>query len=285
MEIAPTPGVAPETVSIEAASPFEMRVHLGEDVPDMDVRTALKTGDLGFLHSFTTGSAVDGPGIRLVAWTTACMFRCQYCHNPDTWTLKNGIPVPLKKAVEEVQKYANGLKAMKGGFTLSGGEPLMQDRFAARLLAAVKGMGVHTAIETNGYYADRLSDQEIANIDLVILDMKAFTPEQHRRVTGLLNNEVLEFARRLAALKRPMWLRYVLVPGLTDIREEMEALASFGASIGVVDRVEILPFHQLGEYKWHRLGLTYELEATKPPTAEEVAKAVAIFQAAGLQAD
>ena len=285
MEIAPGPAVAPETVPIEAASPFEMRVHLGEGIPDMEVRTALKTGDLGFLHSFTTGSAVDGPGIRLVAWTTSCMFRCQYCHNPDTWTLKNGIPVPLKRAVEEVQKYANGLKAMKGGFTLSGGEPLMQDRFAARLFAAVKGMGVHTAIETNGYYADRLSDEEFAKIDLVMLDMKAFTPEQHRRVTGLLNGEVLEFGRRLAALKRPMWLRYVLVPGLTDVREEMEGLASYGASLGVVERVEILPFHQLGQYKWKRLGITYELEATKPPTTDQVAEAVAIFRAAGLQAD
>ena len=285
MEIAPTPAVAPEAVPIEAASPFEMRVHLGENVPDMDVRTALKTGELGFLHSFTTGSAVDGPGIRLVAWTTSCMFRCQYCHNPDTWTLKNGIPVPLKRAVEEVQKYANGLKAMKGGFTLSGGEPLMQDRFAARLFAAVKGMGVHTAIETNGYYGDRLSDEELASIDLVMLDMKAFTPEQHRRVTGLLNGEVLEFGRRLAALKRPMWLRYVLVPGLTDVREEMEGLASYGASLGVVERVEILPFHQLGQYKWHRLGITYELEAAKPPTADQVSEAVAVFRAAGLQAD
>jgi sulfatase maturation enzyme AslB (radical SAM superfamily) len=139
-----------EQVNLEAQSPFEMRVHLGEQVPEMDVRAALKTGDLGFLHSFTTGSAVDGPGIRLVAWTTACMFRCQYCHNPDTWTLSNGIPVPLEKAIEEIRKYAPGLKAMHGGFTLSGGEPLMQDRFAARLFAATKGMGVHTAIETNG---------------------------------------------------------------------------------------------------------------------------------------
>ena len=285
MEVAPGPRLAAENVPIEAASPFEMRVHLGEDVPDMDVRTALKTGDLGFLHSFTTGSAVDGPGIRLVAWTTSCMFRCQYCHNPDTWTLRNGIPVPLQKAVEEVQKYANGLKAMHGGFTLSGGEPLMQDRFAARLFAAVKDMGVHTAIETNGFYSDRLTDEELANIDLVILDMKAFTPEQHRRVTGLGNNEVLAFGRRLSALKHPMWLRYVLVPGLTDIAEEMEALASYGASLGVVERVEILPFHQLGQYKWHRLGLTYELEAAKPPTSEEVASAVEIFRAAGLQAD
>ena len=112
---------------------------------------------------------------------------------------------------------------MHGGFTLSGGEPLMQDRFAARLFAAAKGMGVHTAIETNGYYGDRLSDDELRNIDLVILDMKAFTPEQHRRVTGGMGNEeVLEFCRRLAALSRPMWLRYVLVPGLTDDLDEIE---------------------------------------------------------------
>ena len=274
-----------EQVNLEAKSPYEMRVHLGENVPETDVRTALKTGDLGFLHSFTTGSAVDGPGIRLVAWTTACMFRCQYCHNPDTWTLSNGIPVPLERAIEEVRKYAHGLKVMHGGFTLSGGEPLMQDRFAARLFTAVKGMGVHTAIETNGYFGDRLSDEELRNIDLVILDMKAFNLEQHKRVTGGMDNgEVLEFARRLAALKRPMWLRYVLVPGLTDIPEEMEQLAKFGASLGVVERAEILPFHQLGQYKWERLGLDYKLADTKPPSGELIGQAIGIFQDAGLNA-
>lgn len=283
MEIAPAP--APETVSLEAKSPFEMRVHLGEGVPETDVKSALKTGDLGFLHSFTTGSAVDGPGIRLVAWTTACMFRCQYCHNPDTWTLKNGIPVPLAKAIDEVRKYANGLKAMNGGFTLSGGEPLMQDRFAARLFAAVKQMGVHTAIETNGYFGERLSDDEIRNIDLVILDMKAFTRTQHERVTGLHNEDVLEFCNRLAGLRRPMWLRYVLVPGLTDIPEEMEAVADFGSSLGVIERVEVLPFHQMGRYKWERLGLDYQLDNTEPPTQADVAKAVGIFRDAGLEAD
>src|SRR4051812_27498039 len=169
--------------SLEAASPFEMRVDQGTDVAEVDVRSALKTGDLGFLHSFTTGSAVDGPGIRLVAWTTACMFRCQYCHNPDTWTLQNGIPVSLRRAIEEIQKYASGLRAMGGGFTLSGGEPLIQDRFAARLFAAAREMGIHTAIETNGYLGERLTDDEIQDIDLIILDMKAFTRTQHRRVT------------------------------------------------------------------------------------------------------
>jgi pyruvate formate lyase activating enzyme len=273
-------------VSLEAKSPFEMRVHLGENVPDMDVRDALKTGDLGFFHSFTTGSAVDGPGLRLVAWTTSCMFRCQYCHNPDTWTLKNGIPVPLGRAIDEVRMYANALRAMHGGFTLSGGEPLMQDRFAARLFSAVKGMGVHTAIETNGYYGDRLSDEELRNIDLVILDMKAFNLEQHKRVTGGMDNEeVLTFARRLADLKRPMWIRYVLVPGLTDIPEEMVELARFAVSLGVVERVEILPFHQMGKFKWQRLGLEYKLAATEPPAPDDVAAAVAIFRKMRLNAD
>jgi pyruvate formate lyase activating enzyme len=274
-----------QTTPLEAKSPFEMRVHLGEKVADTDVKTALKTGDMGFLHSFTTGSAVDGPGIRLVAWTTACMFRCQYCHNPDTWTLSNGIPVTLEQAIDEIRKYANGLKAMKGGFTLSGGEPLMQHRFAARLFKAVKGMGVHTAIETNGFYGENLSDDELRTIDLVILDMKAFTLDQHKRVTGGLKNaDVLEFCNRLAELKRPMWLRYVLVPGLTDIPEEMEAVADFGASLGVVERVEILPFHQLGQYKWERLGLDYQLANTSPPSNELVAKSIQIFREAGLNA-
>ena len=286
MEAPPAPSMTAEkTTPLEAKSPFEMRIHLGDDVPETDVRTALKTGDLGFLHSFTTGSAVDGPGIRLVAWTTSCMFRCQYCHNPDTWTLKNGIPVPLGKAIEEVRKYANGLKAMKGGFTLSGGEPLMQDRFAARLFEAVHDMGVHTAIETNGFYGHKLSDDELRNIDLVILDMKAFTRTQHERVTGGMHNEdVLEFCNRLSALKRPMWLRYVLVPGLTDIPEEMEAVADFGASLGVVERAEILPFHQMGRYKWERLGLEYQLDDADPPTRDAVTLAVSIFRDAGLDA-
>lgn len=284
METAPPPTPAPKQVSLEAKSPFEMRVHLGEDVPDMQVKEALKSGDLGFLHSFTTGSAVDGPGIRLVAWTTSCMFRCRYCHNPDTWTLSNGIPVTLEQAIDEVRKYANGLIAMKGGFTLSGGEPLMQDRFAVRLFAAIKEMGVHTAIETNGYYGDRLSDEELSLIDLIILDMKAFRPQQHKRVTGLDNEEVLAFARRLADLNRPMWLRYVLVPGLTDLPDEMEAVAAFGASLGVVKRAEILPFHQLGRYKWERLGLDYKLADTESPSNDQVQEAIRIFSDAGLDA-
>jgi len=277
--------VADDTASLEAKSPFELRVDRAKNMAEEDVRAALASGDLGFLHSFTTGSAVDGPGIRLVAWTTLCMFRCKYCHNPDTWTITNGTPVTLAHATDELRKYAVGLKAMKGGFTLSGGEPLMQARFAAKLFAAAKGMGVHTAIETNGFYGERLSDAELANIDLVILDMKAFTPEHHKKVTaGIDNTNVLAFCGRLAALKRPMWLRYVLVPGLTDDEAEMGKVAGFGASLGVVERAEILPFHQMGRYKWEKLGIEYALSGTEPPLRDTVERAIDIFRLAGLNA-
>src|SRR6476646_1950673 len=163
---------APALVSLEAKSPFELRVNLGRGVPDATVRSALASGDMGFLHSFTTGSTVDGPGVRVVAWTTGCQMRCLYCHNPDTWTMTNGFPVSLERAIEQLRKYRHGLKLMSGGFTLSGGEPLMQDRFAVKLLTAAKAMGVHTAIETNGYLGDRLTDAEIEQIDLVLLGLK-----------------------------------------------------------------------------------------------------------------
>jgi pyruvate formate lyase activating enzyme len=270
---------------LAAKSPFELRVDLGRDIPETEVRAGIASGNLGFLHSFTTGSAVDGPGIRLVAWTTLCMFRCKYCHNPDTWTLHNGIPVTIGRAVEELRKYATGLKAMKGGFTLSGGEPLMQARFAAKLFAAAKELGIHTAIETNGFYGDKLSDDELRDIDLIILDMKGFTAAQHKRVTANIDNsQVIEFGRRISSIKHPMWLRYVLVPGLTDVPDEMEKIASYAASLGVVERVEILPFHQMGRYKWERLGLDYTLKTTEPPSQAVVANAIAIFRSAGLDA-
>jgi pyruvate formate lyase activating enzyme len=190
----------------------------------------------------------------------------------------------LAAAIAEVQRYANSLKRMNGGVTLSGGEPLMQDRFVMRVLEAAHAMGVHTALETNGYFGDRLSDDELGGIDLVLLDMKAFTLEQHKRVAGIANEPVIAFARRLAALGRPMWLRYVLVPGLTDIPEEMARLAEFAAGLGVVERVEILPFHQLGAYKWDKLGLDYQLHGVEMPTREQIDAAIAVFAAAGLRA-
>jgi pyruvate formate lyase activating enzyme len=273
-----------KTASLEAKSPFEMRIHLGEGMPEADVRTALATGDMGFLHSFTTGSTVDGPGVRVVGWTTGCQFRCQFCHNPDTWTLTNGIPVTLARAVEEIRKYRHGLKIMLGGFTLSGGEPLMQDRFAIRLFTAAKSMDVHTAIETNGALGSRLSDSELEQIDLVLLDIKGWDPERHRLLTGMDIGPVLDFARRLAARKRPIWVRFVLVPGLTDIEENIAQLAKFSAGLGNVQRVEVLPFHQMGRFKWKELKYNYSLDNVQPPTPEMVEKVCMRFRAEGLTA-
>src|SRR5262244_729269 len=150
---------------LEATSPFELRGTWTSKVSDDEVRAALASGDMGFLHSFTTGSAVDGPGIRVVAWTTGCQFRCLYCHNPDTWTLTNGIAITVARASDQLRKYRHGLKVMSGGFTLSGGEPLMQDRFAVKLLSAARQMGIHTALDTNGSLGSRLSDGELEEID------------------------------------------------------------------------------------------------------------------------
>jgi pyruvate formate lyase activating enzyme len=274
----------PQQVPLEANNPFVLRVYLGRDMPESDVRTALATGDMGFLHSFTTGSAVDGPGIRVVAWTTGCQFRCLYCHNPDTWSMSNGIPVTLTKATEELGKYRHGLKVMLGGFTLSGGEPLMQYRFAVKLLAAAQAMGIHTALDTNGYLGERLTDKDLDKIDLILLDIKAWNAERHRHLTGVEIGPILDFARRLATRRKPVWLRFVLVPGLTDNPEEIEQIASFAAGLGNVARVDVLPFHQLGRYKWKALGLNYTLDQIEPPSSEAVERACAQFQAAGLTA-
>jgi pyruvate formate lyase activating enzyme len=275
---------AAHAVALQATSPFDMRVDLGNDLPETDVRSALATGDMGFLHSFTTGSAVDGPGVRVVAWTTGCMWRCQYCHNPDTWTLRNGIPVAVTRAVEELSKYRRGLQLMSGGVTYSGGEPLMQDRFIVKLLTASKAMGIHTTIETNGYLGERLSDAELESVDLVMLGIKAWSDEKHRALTGREIEPTLAFARRLALRKQPMWVRFVLVPGVTDDTQDIENIARFAADLGNVERVDVLPFHQMGRYKWERLKLRYALEHVQPPSVEETDRAVEIFRRTGLNA-
>jgi pyruvate formate lyase activating enzyme len=270
--------------SLGAASPFELRVDLGDDVPEQTVNDALASGDMGFLHSFTTGSTVDGPGVRVVAWTTGCMWRCRYCHNPDTWKLKNGIPVSVKQATDELRKYRAGLAIMKGGFTLSGGEPLLQHRFAVKLMAAARSMGIHTTMETNGFFGEKLTDAEVKTIDLVMLGLKTWDPARHKDLTGMDNEPTLTFARRLAALQRPIWIRFVLVPGLTDDPDDMAKSAAFAASLGNVERVEVLPFHQMGKYKWERLGSEYTLGDVKPPDDAAVERACAVWRAAGLEA-
>lgn len=269
---------------LEAKSPFELRTNLARGVPESAVRQALDTGDMGFLHSYTTGSAVDGPGVRVVAWTAGCQFRCLYCHNPDTWSLTNGLPVPIDRAVEQLRKYRIGLQRMNGGLTVSGGEPLMQHRFVIRLFTAAKQMGVHTALDTNGFLGERLADTDLDQVDLVLLDIKSFDPQRHRRVTGKDVAPVLDFARRLAARRQPVWLRFVLVPGLTDDADDIARIAEFAAALGNVRRVDVLPFHQMGRFKWGALGLDYKLGDTQPPSVELVQRTIDEFTAAGLNA-
>ena len=273
-----------QTEPLETTSPFDLRVNLGAGVSENAVKNALTTGDMGFLHSFTTGSTVDGPGVRLVAWTAGCSWRCLYCHNPDTWSMINGMPVTLDRAIEEVGKYRYGLKLMSGGLTISGGEPLMQDRFVTRLLTATKAMGVHTAIETNGHFGDRLTDEELEQIDLVLLGLKA-APARHLHLTGKSMEPTLEFARRLSRLGRKIWVRFVLVPGLTDDPSDLAEIARYAADLGIVERVEFLPFHQMGRYKWKELGLDYTLNDTQPPTPEMLERACEQFRAVGLKAN
>ena len=265
-------------------SPYDLRVSLGEKVSEADTRAALESGEMGFVHSFTTGSAVDGPGVRLVAWLSGCQFRCVYCHNPDTWKMSNGIPVTLSRAVDQIRKYRHALQTMKGGLTISGGEPLVQHKFVLKVFGAAKEMGVHTALDSNGYLGDRLSDADLECIDLVLLDLKAFTPELHKRLTGLGNQPVHEFARRLAAKKRPIWVRFVLVPGWTDDMAEVGRIASFAAELGNVERVDVLPFHQMGRFKWEKLKMDYHLADTKPPSRQTTEEAIAKFREAGLKA-
>jgi pyruvate formate lyase activating enzyme len=273
-----------QAVTLEAKSPFELRVHLGSGVPDTDVRAALAIGDMGFLHSFTTGSTVDGPGVRVVGWTAGCHWRCSYCHNPDTWNMSNGVPVTLDRATEELRKYRQGLKIMSGGFTLSGGEPLMQDRFAVKLIRAAKKMGIHTALDTNGSLGSRLSDAELEPIDLVLLDMKMWDPERHHQLTGMDNAPVLDFARRLAERGKSIWVRFVLVPGLTDDVENVAHIAKFCGSLGNVERVDVLPFHQMGRFKWNELKLNYTLNEVQSPSVEVMERACAQFRSEGLKA-
>jgi pyruvate formate lyase activating enzyme len=271
-----------EQVPLEVKSPFVLRVDLSRSVTDADARAALESGDMGFLHSFTTGSTVDGPGIRVVAWTAGCMFRCLYCHNPDTWNMKNGMPMTIQRATEELRKYRFGLKIMSGGLTISGGEPLMQHRFVVKLFRAAHTMGIHTALDTNGYLGDRLSDEELEVISLVLLDIKTWDPERHRHLTGMDVAPTLAFARRLAARKRPAWLRFVLVPGLTDDPDDIAHIAQFTARLGNVERVDVLPFHQMGRYKWEELDINYTLKDVEPAPVELVERVCAQFRSAGL---
>ena len=236
----------------------------------------------GWVHSWETSAGQDGPGWRLVVYLSGCLLRCLYCHNPDTWNQYSGKEMSVDAVWQKAHRYLPMLK--RGGITFTGGEPLVQASFLKSLLRRAKEHGLHTAIDTSGFLGDRVDDEMMHDIDLVLLDIKCWNPQTYLRLTGKELQPTLEFARRLAHSKRPLWLRYVLVPGWTDVPDDIEGLARFAHSIGNVERVDVLPFHQLGKSKWAELGLQYELHHLQPPTAGQIASAIGIFRSHGLNA-
>ncbi len=262
-------------------SRFELRT-VDNHIPDAEADRLTSEGRWGFMHSEETGSAVDGPGMRVVFWTTGCEFRCTYCHNPDTWKLKHGQLTCVDDVLDELRKYGDYLHFAGGGLTISGGEPLVQAPFVMNIIRGANDMGIHTCLDTNGYLGDRLTDADLDCIDLFLLDLKSWDPETHLKVTAKQVGPVLNFARRLAERKRPVWVRFVLVPGHTDAPDNINGLAAFAASLGNVERVDVLPFHQLGKFKWEQLGMKYELPDTPAPTPEQTEAAKAIFRSHGL---
>ncbi len=248
-----------------------------------DVEEVKEEDDLvGYVHSYEVGSTVDGPGIRFVGFLTGCLLRCQYCHNPDTWHKFNGHPVTVSRAMQQIGKYAQVLKISKGGVTLSGGEPMVQRPFVTRIFRRCKELGLHTCIDTSGRLGDKMTDQELMDIDLNLLDIKSGDPAIYEKVTRQPLQPTLDYARRLSALGRPMWIRYVLVAGLTDGHDNVEKVADFCAGLKSVERVEILRFHQMGKDKWHKLGLEYPLENVEPPDAELSERVRGQFRSRGL---
>jgi pyruvate formate lyase activating enzyme len=257
---------------------------------------ATRSGELGSVHSWELVTAVDGPGTRLTVFVAGCPLRCLYCHNPDMLEMKDGEPVTVEQLLARVRRCLPVFQATGGGLTLSGGEVLLQPRFAARLLRGAKEMGVHTALDTSGFLGANLTDRMLADTDLVLLDVKSGDPDTYRRVTGGEPAPALELGRRLARAGLPdaggyapeVWVRFVLVPGLTDDVENVERVAAYVAELneirpGTVTRIEVLPFHQMGRYKWVALGRTYALKATQPPSAELTERVRDQFRARGLR--
>lgn len=266
-----------------ASHRYDIQHHAVETASVATLDPSLRETHSGYIHSIETAGTLDGPGIRFVAFLSGCHFRCQYCHNPDTWKLKHGIHVTVDDLMEQIERYADFLIQYKGGVTLSGGEVLVQDKFVGTLLRRIKQRGIHTALDTNGYLGAHVTDQIMADTDLWLLDIKSFDDEVHKRTTGQSNKPVLEFARRLSDEGAPTWIRFVLVPGLTDDFDNVEGLADFVASLETVERVEVLRFHQMGAYKWRELGLEYKLADTQAPDEALVARVHDQFAARGLK--
>jgi pyruvate formate lyase activating enzyme len=261
-----------------------VREHHGGSRADLEAELR-QEGDpeVGHYHSYEITGAVNGPGVRFTLFLSGCPLRCQYCENPDTWTMRNGRPVTIGRMIDEIAKYADFVTTAHGGITVSGGEPLLQIHFLEALLRRCKhDLGLHTAVDTSGFLGDRASDEFLDLVDLFLLDIKSGDPATYRLVTSAELEPTLRFARRLSEHGNRMWLRFVLVPGLTDGSENVDAVAAFAATLNGVERVEVLPFHQLGAGKWAELGLKYQLADVAPPSTELVQRVENQFRSHGL---
>lgn len=260
------------TAGIERAAALSRAEHLA----------AVRAGEVGSMHSWELVTAVDGPGTRMTVFLAGCPLRCLYCHNPDTWKMRDGEAVTAEELLGRIKRYRPIFRATGGGVTFSGGEPLMQPAFLGRLLAGAKEMGIHTTVDTSGFLGDHASDELLRNIDLVLLDIKAGDDEACLRATKQPLAPTLRFAERLAQQGIEVWVRFVLVPGLTDAPENVEKVADIAASIATLTRVEVLPFHQMGRDKWDELGEKYDLENTSPPSKEQTEAVREVFRRRGL---
>ncbi|WZJ25537.1 pyruvate formate-lyase-activating protein [Trueperella pyogenes] len=244
---------------------------------------AIRCGDLGSLHSWELVTAMDGPGTRMTVFFAGCPLRCLYCHNPDTLRARDGTPVTPDAVLDRMKRYQAVFKVSNGGVTFSGGEPLMQPAFLAKLLHGAKEMGIHTAIDTSGFLGRNLTDDMMADTDLILLDVKSGLPEYYERTTGRPLQPTIDFGRRLSAAGKEIWARFVLVPGLTDDVDNVEAAAEIMKEWTSLSRVEVLPFHQMARDKWASLGMEYQLKDVQPPSKEHTELIREIFRSHGLK--
>ncbi len=224
----------------------------------------------GYIHSIETCGTLDGPGIRYVIFLQGCPLRCKFCHNPDSWQINAGKKTSVNDLMEDILRYKNYIKT--GGITLSGGEPLLQAQFATALFKECKRNGIHTAVDTSGAIPLSVSKEAIDEADLVLLDIKSIDTAKCQDLTGKGNEEVLKLLDYLEQTGKEVWIRHVVVPGITENDEDIERMAEYLSRYTVIKRVEVLPFHKMGEYKWKQLNMKYELEDTPTPKKESIEK-------------
>lgn len=230
------------------------------------------------LHSIETFGTVDGPGIRFVVFLQGCHLQCKYCHNRDTWDINSGTYISVEELVKQIEKYKSYIMP-NGGVTISGGEPLLQPYFLISLFKELKKRNIHTAIDTSGMV--NLTDiiKEVLSLtDLVLLDIKHINPDKSKDLVGFTNEKELAFAKYLSDNNIPIWIRQVLIPGITDDKEDLLSLKEFISSLKTVERIELLPYHNLGEHKWKALGCDYSLKDIKPATSKDIERAKEILE-------